>query len=100
MAPYLSLGKTLKKWPPFGVNLTVFILGSDSRPAETEWECDRQPQCECDFKHRSWNEVLDEEGEALLSILEFPSKVCACACVCMCVCMRVCVCVCVCVHRG
>ena len=40
-----------------------------------EWEPDRQPRCECNFKRRSWDDVLDEEGSALLNILEFPSKV-------------------------
>jgi hypothetical protein len=40
-----------------------------------EGECDRQPQCGCDFRRRSWDEVLDEEGEGLLSILELTSKV-------------------------
>ena len=43
-----------------------------------EGECDRQPQCGCDFKRRSWDEVLDEEGEGVLSILELTSKVCVC----------------------
>ena len=40
-----------------------------------EREPDRQPRCECNFKRRSWDDVLDEEGRALLNILEFPSKV-------------------------
>ena len=48
-------------------------VGSDSH--EMELECDRQPLCECNFKRRSWGDVIDLEGKAILSILELPSKV-------------------------
>ena len=54
----------------------VNIAGVQSDSHGLELECDRQPQCECDFRRRSWDDVIDEEGKSLLSILEFPSKVC------------------------
>jgi hypothetical protein len=40
-----------------------------------EAESNRQPKCECDFRRRSWEDLVDEDGRALLSILEFPSRV-------------------------
>lgn len=33
------------------------------------------PECPCDFRKKSYDDVLDEEGRALLQILEFPAKV-------------------------
>ena len=32
-------------------------------------------KCGCDFKKHSYEELLDSEGEAMMQILEFPSKV-------------------------
>ena len=50
-------------------------VGSRSNSPKTEVECDRQPHCDCNFRRHSWDEVLDKDGQALLAILEFPSKV-------------------------
>lgn len=36
---------------------------------------DVESTCSCNFRRRSCDSVLDEEGRALLQILEFPSKV-------------------------
>ena len=32
-------------------------------------------ECSCDFRKKSYEDVLDEEGRALLQILEFPARV-------------------------
>lgn len=36
---------------------------------------ERGERCSCDFRRRSYNEVLDDSGRSLLGILELPSRV-------------------------
>lgn len=36
---------------------------------------DKGERCNCDFRRRSYNEVLDDSGRSLLGILELPSRV-------------------------
>ena len=60
---------------PCVFSVILFTVASWSDPHDSEPDGDDR-HCECDFRRRSWDDVIDEEGKALLSILEFPSKVC------------------------
>ena len=46
----------------------------DDASVETS-EIEQESVCTCDFRRRSCDRVLDEEGRALVRILEFPCKV-------------------------
>ena len=46
----------------------------DDTSVETS-EIEQESVCTCDFRRRSCDRVLDEEGRALVRILEFPCKV-------------------------
>ena len=52
------------------------LFHCSNNSSSDEAESNRQPKCECDFRRRSWEDLVDEDGRALLSILEFPSRVC------------------------